>query len=305
ASYAQLSNNQAQYTIECDVNNTANVDMPAGTIIDFYCADANGTPTGHVKHSHIVSVPILANSTSYQQIQFTTEPACNAIQGVVLTVADTAANGYTQCICQTANKLAPDIENDIDLPIEWLNFEAKRTHIDQVKLVWATGSELDNKGFEIQRLLENETEFETISFINSLGDSQSPTHYSYNDNNASNAMSYYRIKQVDMDNTYTYSVIRAVDGKGNYKEGLQISIFPNPGIDALNIRFEQIGEHQTAELQITDPTGRQLYTNTITLSDHEVFTLEEVKHWAVGVYFVTIRLGNGEEQSFKFTKKGN
>ena len=46
------------------------------------------------------------------------------------------------------------VKNQLTLPIELLNFDASRITVDKVQLRWSTATENDNKGFEVERMLD-------------------------------------------------------------------------------------------------------------------------------------------------------
>lgn len=74
-----------------------------------------------------------------------------------------------------------------------------------VRLDWATASEINNNGFEIQRA-EDGVNFTTISFINGKGTTTERSVYSYTDNSVKTGINYtYRLKQIDMDGRFAYS----------------------------------------------------------------------------------------------------
>ncbi len=77
----------------------------------------------------------------------------------------------------------------------------------KVKLFWETATEVQNKGFEIERTLDaEEKDWESLGFIEGHGNSNSPKKYSFEDNNVNGSNKfYYRLKQINQDLTYEYS----------------------------------------------------------------------------------------------------
>ena len=73
-------------------------------------------------------------------------------------------------------------------------------------LNWATSSEKNNKGFYIERSNEGRN-FETIDFVSAKANSESGNTYTYTDLNPTESLNYYRLKQIDHDETYNYSWI--------------------------------------------------------------------------------------------------
>jgi len=99
-------------------------------------------------------------------------------------------------------------EGTIPLPVELTSFSA--SYISGiVMLKWATATETNNQGFEIQR--KSDGEFTTIGFVNGNGTTTQPQAYSFTDNNVGNGVYSYRLKQMDFDGTFSYSNVIEVD----------------------------------------------------------------------------------------------
>lgn len=148
------------------------------------------------------------------------------------------------------------------LPVTLLNFLATRENETSVRLAWKTASETNNKGFEIERRLGNETEFTYNGFEASKaagGNSQSQLQYTYRDGNSFAGITYYRIKQVDLDNHYAYTGIKAV--KGLSSTMVDISIMPNPNIGQFKILIT--GVTQSYRAFITDVNGKVMKQLTV------------------------------------------
>lgn len=110
----------------------------------------------------------------------------------------------------------------VSLPVTLINFQGKNTPEGNV-LTWQTTSETTNYGFEIERSLNAKT-FVKAGFIEGNGDTNETKSYSYLDV-ITEPVIYYRLKQIDFDQTYSYSRIIIVKGKD--QEALT-KIYPNP-----------------------------------------------------------------------------
>jgi len=90
------------------------------------------------------------------------------------------------------------------LPVELISFTAQVEN-DCVRLLWKTATEIDNYGFEIERLNEvNNTSWEKIGFVPGNGNSFSPKEYSFIDKYPLCGEILYRLKQIDLDGTFEY-----------------------------------------------------------------------------------------------------
>lgn len=101
------------------------------------------------------------------------------------------------------------------LPVEISSFDIELEHNNQVHLNWETESETNNDFFEVQRSSDGRV-WETIGKVQGAADAQERNSYAFTDHTAFPGLFYYRLKQVDFDQTYAYS------------EPQSIQIFPNP-----------------------------------------------------------------------------
>lgn len=111
------------------------------------------------------------------------------------------------------------------LPVSFKKFEAEKKS-NSVMLVWETASEQENAGFDIERKSENGS-FEKIGFVASKSNTGSGAGYLYQfeDNQTQKGKSLYRLRQIDLNGSATYSDIKVVmTGNGSIK----VLTYPNP-----------------------------------------------------------------------------
>ncbi len=129
----------------------------------------------------------------------------------------------------------------VALPVTGLEFQASRISKDKVLLTWKTNQEFNNKGFGIERKKENENDFASTGFINSLapgGNSPFPLSYTKIDTNDFAGKTFYRLKQEDFDGKFVYSVIRVVNG--NDEKISSLKAWPIPSNGNVNVLFQNI-----------------------------------------------------------------
>lgn len=120
------------------------------------------------------------------------------------------------------------------VPVELSSFAAE-TDRDNVLLSWKTATESNNRGFEIQRQTAK-IQWETISFIDGAGTSTEPVSYSFSDTNLKPGTYFYRLRQLDFDNTESLSeTIEVSVGLPGQYELLQN--YPNPFNPSTVIEF--------------------------------------------------------------------
>ena len=128
----------------------------------------------------------------------------------------------------------------------------------EIVLNWDTRSEIGNDHFEIQRSSDG-LRFFTIGRVNGAGNSISPQHYQYFDENIFKTDYFYRLKLVDFNGEYLYSEIIQMETTCK-REGISIDrIFDNPNASNwMNIKVFTEEDMDKAVLVIKDNAQRQL-----------------------------------------------
>jgi hypothetical protein len=175
------------------------------------------------------------------------------------------------------------------LPVELISFDAK-TVGETVELIWATATEINNEGFDIQRRDKNGKWFK-LDFVEGNGTTFNFQTYKFIDFAPENGINYYRLKQIDYDGNFEITdVVYAEIELGK----LQLKIFPNPvsGGD-LNVIFNSDGDI-SGNLVLFNYLGQPVLTES--LSDYR--TILSVGDLPAGVYFLKVKKGRKS-----FTKK--
>ncbi|BDS13495.1 LamG-like jellyroll fold domain-containing protein [Aureispira anguillae] len=189
-----------------------------------------------------------------------------------------------------------------DLPVEFVRFDAQRINQEQVELNWITGSETNNQGFQIERMLEHETSFAPVGWIDGQGNTPNTTYYQFIDDNNYQGASYYRLKQIDFDGSIEYSEIRVI--KGAQQGKMLVETYPNPVNANLSIRFKVIPKGvKTANVRILDARGQLVYQLQHKIHSYQELHLNSLKDWPPAIYMLSIELDNGEQMTQKFIKE--
>ncbi len=162
------------------------------------------------------------------------------------------------------------------LPVKLISFNVNH-HNENVLLTWATSSEFNNKGFEVERSFDGKN-FTAIGFVKGAGNANRMINYTFTDNN--NQTAYYRLKQVDFDGKFDYSKTLIL----NKIENLSLELSPNPFGNNLTL----VSSKQITKIEIIDMTGKVKLVELINSNKAEINTSELNN----GVYF--IRINNGE-----------
>ncbi len=178
------------------------------------------------------------------------------------------------------------------LPVELSSFTAKVLHSGGIQLNWRTETEVNNYGFDVERkqLLEKDTLWQKIGFVEGHGNSNTPRDYSFADNRTKYGKYSYRLKQIDNDGKFQYSDIVQVYA-GAIPDGFVLEQnYPNPFNPRTTIRFI-LAETQNAELKIFDILGNQVTTLFNGLADGgKVYETEfDATNLSSGIYFYRLK----------------
>lgn len=179
-------------------------------------------------------------------------------------------------------------ERQAPLPVTISEFNA-HSNGDFISLTWATQSESNNKGFDVQKSTDGVV-FESIGFVPSKG---KPASYHFNVNNQFNGLLYFRLQQTDLDGHTSLSNIASVRMSGT--GGLVVA--PNPVKNILKLQFNHV--LNTATIQIFDNSGRlkkEVKANNQSQKQIDVSNLSK------GFYTGRI-ISNGNAHSFTFVKE--
>lgn len=180
----------------------------------------------------------------------------------------------------------PDIGADeciILLPIELISFKAEVIQPSMVLVSWTTASEINNDYFEVERSHDGET-FEAIGRIPGSLFSSSQKEYQFQDAHPFSGISYYRLKQVDVDASVTYSHLAAVE----ILTEQFIRFYPNPVNDDLTVSSTLFQNGETISVALYDITGRLVLTNLIQTRE-AVLNMESL---SPGLYYLSATCGS-------------
>ncbi len=156
-------------------------------------------------------------------------------------------------------------DNNSPLPVELTSFTAKQT-AGAVVLHWNTATEVNNYGFEVQKLKVkseeirvpgSEENWEVAGFVQGHGNSNSEKTYSYSDRQIDAATKYiYRLKQIDTDGKFDYS--KEVEVTTGMPEKFELSQnYPNPFNPSTMIAYT-VPKQANVTLEIFDITGNRI-----------------------------------------------
>ena len=191
--------------------------------------------------------------------------------------------------------ISPGTSNPLDLtaplPVELLGFYV-RGEGEVVNLSWATATEKENAGWEIQRSQDGEI-WITLDHVDGAGESQHILEYSYEDHFPLDGISYYRLKQIDFDGTNTLTGVRVIERNGNTIK-TPFSIFPSPAKDELTLQSEP------GLATIVTMTGELVKVFEVV----DLRTQIDITDLIPGIYIIQVQGQFGDWTSTRFVKEG-
>ncbi len=178
------------------------------------------------------------------------------------------------------------------LPIELIEFNAQINNNKLVDVLWSTASEKNNNYFEIQKSL-NAIEFEKTGTVASKangGNSNSYLSYIFEDTNPLFGVSYYRLKQVDYDNSFSYSKVVSV----NYvkEKNIRFVIYPNPNNGEFTADISGIENNHEVTINLYNEKGKLVYESIFFINDstNSKFKIIPSEKLVSGIYFCTLTI---------------
>ncbi|MDO7877571.1 FG-GAP-like repeat-containing protein [Hymenobacter sp. ASUV-10] len=181
---------------------------------------------------------------------------------------------------------------DAPLPVELTTFTA--TAEGRVaRLQWTTASEKNNAYFDVERSLDGR-EFSKIGQERGQGSKASPTSYTFLDKQLPAGTVYYRLRQVDLDGTASYSPVRTVTVTTGALAAA-LTIYPTEAVPGQPLRYAYSGPALPAgaTLEVYDATGRCLHRQAAGSATGAL----EVKGLSAGWYWVRLRGTDGPQQA--------
>jgi len=188
--------------------------------------------------------------------------------------------------------------DDGALPVELIAFTASAND-NVVLLNWQTTTEVNNYGFEIQKLevrsqkLE-EDGWEKVGFVEGAGNSNSPKEYSFIDQeyDQDQGIIKYRLKQIDFDGQFEYSDVVEIEVNVLPTEFSLSQNYPNPFNPSTSIEYTVVSS-EYVNLKIYDVLGNEIATLVNEMKDAGKYRVNfNASSLSSGVYFYMIQAGS-------------
>lgn len=178
------------------------------------------------------------------------------------------------------------------LPVQLSFFKTKVVDDNKkVQIDWQTVSEINNDYFTIERSV-NGINWEPLQKVKGAGNSSTPLYYSQFDDSPYSGTSYYRLKQTDFDQQYSYSKTNAIQVSQEISN--EILIYPNPISDHLSIEGN---EEDLKHLKVYDIFGKNITASTKVISNNNKVLVLDFSYLKQGIYL--IKSASGAKKVYK------
>ncbi len=183
-------------------------------------------------------------------------------------------------------------------PVELTSFSG-RWDGKNVTLQWRTATEINNKGFEIERMPADNYSpahpvWEKMGFTGGHGTTTEPQSYSFIDKNIISGSYFYRLKQIDYDGTYGYSNTVSINTGTELTFTLEQN-YPNPFNPSTNIEYK-IPNSEFVQIKIYDILGKEVETIVNEIKSAGTYDITwNAENLPGGVYFYKLKTGSYEQ----------
>ena len=234
--------------------------------------DGTNLGTGTQAGANIVLNHRAVNITTGSK--YTGSTMCNGTVVACATQVNTAGSWGSAGTLADASAFFAAIPNNFTgsvLPVELTAFDVQNTEGSKNHLTWATASETNNKGFDIERSRDGTT-FQSIGTVKAIGKAG---NYNFTDAEPVNGTNYYRLRQIDFDGTETFSKVVSVANKG----GKALKVYPTLVTNGiLTVDTEGV---QLRDFSVTNLLGQQVLVGKTT-------TQIDVSSLAKGTYMLKV-----------------
>jgi len=186
------------------------------------------------------------------------------------------------------------------IPVELTSFSATVNEMN-VTLNWATATETNNMGFEVQRS-SNGSDYKRIAFVQGHGTVVETQNYTYSDKILEVGTYTYRLKQIDFDGTSEFSDVVEIEVLVPDVFALEQN-YPNPFNPSTKINFS-LAVDSRVTLTVFDILGQEVVTlinGNLSAGSHDInFKAVNLNS---GVYFYRIDATGVDGVNFTSVKK--
>ncbi len=286
--YPANARGQSSLVIDVEITNNSNTQAYLIAYIDW---NEDGDFLDTNERSTTVTIPSLAGTTIYRP-SFNTPFATGLITTYIrLRLSSDAAAISTPYGASPEGEVEDHVVDITVLPVEVINFKATPFGSEAL-LSWQMAVENNNDHFEIERSADG-SNWQKIGTVAGYENSAGLLTYDFTDHQPYSKSNYYRLRQINKDGTFSYSIVRQV----NFQSKNITVVYPNPVKDQLHIATNYSGINY--DVTITNTAGQELLRKN-KASDK---TILSIGHLPAGVYIVKLSQQQQQPVYYKVIKQ--
>ncbi len=182
--------------------------------------------------------------------------------------------------------------------VEMLRFDAVAEG-SGAHLSWATATERDNKGFEVQHSVGSTSHWQAVGFVPGKGHADLLSEYSFEVQNLSAGKHYFRLKQIDFDGKENFTDVKTIQIRNL---AFQAEMLPNATSDRCTLHlFSEKPMKVTVE--IVDATGYKMGISWDFEIEKELALPINASILPAGVYYAHIITEIGNDEVVRWVKE--
>ena len=268
--------NPTWFYMEVDGSGDLSIDITAGSDVDYALWGPFTDLTDAINNcgSYLLPQDCSYSTSATEQANITN---VSAGEVYVLLVTNYANVVQSIFVSESSSNSASTDCSVVPLPVDLISFEVEKTN-ENIRLDWVTASERNCDYYEIQRSTNGQV-WETIGYEEGNGTTQQVSNYLFLDKSPREGVSYYRLKQFDLNGDFELLPIRSVV---NSKEVKVLYIYPNPSKEWVYVKSTS---SKIQDILVTSANGKNVF---------EAKNINQKNGWfncnafSPGVYFVEV-----------------
>lgn len=186
----------------------------------------------------------------------------------------------------------------VSLPLNIINFDAVPYGNTRVLISWDVVTEKNINSYTIERSTDG-LHWQVFGLLPGNAASDKKEHFELTDNHPYSGTSYYRVQQMDIDNSIYYTNIKTINLGAGAVTRLSVT---NPFRQSITLRLDAAAAGK-AEISLLDITGKIIrrQENTV-INGVNTITLDNLSPLSKGIYLVRVSAG-GQQYSSKLVKQ--
>lgn len=175
------------------------------------------------------------------------------------------------------------------LPVRWIGLQVKADNKNQVFVNWQVSDEINNKGYHVEMSYDGQSWMD-IGYVPAKASTTNKAAYELTVMKKMTGLTYFRIKQFDIDGKFSYSWVKKLDMAAQDDP----FIWPNPVSNTFNI----MAKDSNARIQVVNLGGKVVMTVPLKTGVNQV----NVSGFATGIYTVRYTMESGEFKTLRMIK---